>query len=626
MTDDSGSLPIFASDPLSSVTYATQEILLVLSLGGVAVLHLGPWVALAVAVLLVVVVASYRQVVRAYPGGGGSYEVVARNLGRNPSLVVAGALLVDYVLTVAVSVAAGVDNVVSALPWLHEHRVALAVAVVVVLVAVNLRGARQSSRPFATVTYLFVAVLGFTVVVGLARVLLGDPPVAETAGYAVRAQQPDPTGIALALLLLRAFASGCTALTGVEAISNGVPAFREPKGRNAGRTLLIMGALAVSLVTGLSLLAMLSGVKVTEHPCDLVGFPGCESTAQPTVVAQVGAAVFGAGSFPFYAVQAGAALILLLAANTAFNGFPMLGALLAQRRYLPRQLHTRGDRLAHSNGIVVLGLLAVLLIALFEGSTTALIQLYIVGVFTSFTLSQLGMVRHWNWVLAQAEEPRERNRAHRARLINATGAALTGIVLLVVLATKFTHGAYLVVLAVPLVFLLMRAIHRHYREVRRELAAGREQPDPPAEVHAIVLVSTVHKPVLLALSIARASRPDTLTALTVDVDEGDTKLLRAEWRRHAIPVPLAVVESPYREITSPVVHHVRDILRRDPNDLVCVYIPEYVVGHWWEQFLHNQSALRLQWRLRFVPGAVVVRVPWQLGSAGGRGAAPAATE
>ncbi|WP_406692100.1 APC family permease [Saccharopolyspora sp. ID03-671] len=605
-------LPVFASDPLSSVTYATQEILLILSLGGLAVLHLAPWVGLGVVLLLAVVVASYRQVVHAYPSGGGSYEVAARNLGRNASLVVAAALMVDYVMTVAVSVAAGVDNLVSAVPALYPSRVWLAVVLVLVLAALNLRGARESGRAFAVPTYLFVTAMGLTVLVGLVQTAAGHPPVAESAGWGIRPEQTDLTGIALVFLLLRAFASGCTALTGVEAISNGVPAFRRPRAHNAGRTMLIMGGLAIGLFSGVTALAVISGVRVAENPCDLIGFPGdCRNSGQRTVIAQLAASVFGDGSVMFFVVQAGAALILVLAANTAFNGFPMLGSLLAQRRYLPRQLHTRGDRLAHSNGIVVLGAVSIALIASFGGSVTALIQLYIVGVFLSFTLCQVGMVRHWNHELRESDDP---GRAHRARLINAVGAVLTATVLCVVLATKFTHGAYLVVLAIPLLFLLMRGIHRHYRQVRRELEPESGLLDSPSRVHAVVLVSTVHKPALRAMAFARAARPDTLTALTVEVDEADTHLLRSEWERLGIDFPLEVVESPYRDITRPIVGYIKDLRRSRARDLVCVYIPDYVVGHWWEGLLHNQSALRLTWRLRFEPGVVVVSVPWQLDS------------
>ncbi len=608
-------LPIFASDPLSSVAYATQEILLVLTLGGLAYLFLAPWVGLAVVVLLAVVVASYRQVVRAYPSGGGSYEVASRNLGPSAGLVVAAALLVDYIMTVAVSVAAGVDNIISAVPALNPYRVAICVGFVTALMAMNLRGVRESGRTFAWPTYLFITGVLVMVALGIGRAVAGDAPVAESAGWQVRPEQVGLTGLALAMLTLRAFASGCTALTGVEAISNGVPAFRPPKAENAARTMLAMGAVAITLFAGITALALITDVRVAEHTCDLVGFPGdCENDPQRTVIAQLAAAVFGGNSVGFFVIQATTALILVLAANTAFNGFPLLGSILAQDRYLPRQLHTRGDRLAFSNGIVVLALIAAVLIWVFDGSVTRLIQLYILGVFTSFTLSQAGMVRHWNRALATVADPVSRRRLHRSRVINAVGCVLTALVLVIVLATKFTHGAYLVVIAVPVLFAVMRGIRRHYDRVGAEL-----EPEPggvvmPARIHAVVLVSRVHRPTLQALAYARATRPDTLTAVTVGIDAEDVTRLRRQWAERELGVTLVVLDSPYREITNPVLDHVNQLREAGPRDLVVVYIPEYVVGRWWEQLLHNQSALRLKARLLFQRRIMVVSVPWQLES------------
>ncbi len=417
-------------------------------------------------------------------------------------------------------------------------------------------------------------------------------------------------------LLLRSFSSGCTALTGVEAISNGVPAFRKPKALNAARTMTAMGAVAVVMFGGITALALISKVHIAENPCDLTGFAGnCQTDPQRTVISQIGAAVFGGDhALLFYVLQAATALILILAANTAFNGFPLLASILARDRYLPRQLHTRGDRLAFSNGIVALAGVAVLLTVAFDGSTTRLIQLYILGVFTSFTLCQAGMVRHWNRVLAGTTDPRERRTAHRSRLINALGAGLTAIVLVVVLITKFTHGAYLVVIAIPLLYGMMRAIHRHYTHVRDELLPDEESELLPSRVHATVLVSSLHKPSQRAIAFARATRPDTLTAITVNVDDTDTRDLQRQWEQRNMKIPLKVIESPYREITRPVVQYVTNIRRASPRDVVCVYIPEYVVGRWWENALHNQSSLRLKGRLLFEPGVMVTSVPWQLRS------------
>jgi amino acid transporter len=609
-------LPIFASDPLSSVAYATQEILLVLALGGLAYLYLAPWVALAVVVLLAVVVVSYRQVVRAYPSGGGSYEVASRNLGRHAGLVVAAALMVDYVMTVAVSVAAGVDNIISAVPELNPHRVAINIGFVVILTAMNLRGVRESGRTFAVPTYLFIAGVLIVIAVGLGRVALGSTPVAESAGWQIRPHHVGLTGLALTLLALRAFASGCTALTGVEAISNGVPSFRPPKSENAARTMAAMGALAITMFAGITALALIAHVHIADNACDLIGFPGdCTTAPQRTVIAQLAAATLGGHHSPgFYYIQAATALILILAANTAFNGFPLLAAILAEDRYLPRQLHTRGDRLAFSNGIILLAVVAGGLIYAFDGSVTRLIQLYILGVFTSFTLSQMGMVRHWNRVLRVERDPVVRRRVHRSRAINAVGAVFTALVLVIVLGTKFTHGAYLVVIAVPLLFALMEAIHRHYDRVSAEL-----EPEPrgevlPARIHAVVLVSRLHRPTLRALAFARAARPDTLTAVTVSTSPSEARALQARWAERGIPVPLTVLDSPYRDITGPVLDYVAALRRDGPRDLVAVYIPEYVVGHWWEHLLHNQSALRLKARLLFQRQVMVISVPWQLRS------------
>ncbi|MGK5548293.1 APC family permease, partial [Streptomyces sp. URMC 127] len=613
-------LPIFASDPLSSVAYATQEILLVLTLGGMAYLHFTPWIAAAVVVLMTVVVLSYRQVVHAYPSGGGSYEVASTNLGASAGLVVAASLLVDYVMTVAVSVASGVDNIISAVPGLADHRVAMAIGFVVLLTGANLRGVRESGRAFAAPTYLFIAGVLIMVATGLLRYLLGHPPVSESAGYGIEADPADANlaGLALVMLALRAFSSGCTALTGVEAISNGVPAFRKPKSKNAATTMSAMGTIAVTMFAGVTTLALVAKVHITEDPCRLTGLPGdCAAHTQRTVIAQLAAAVFGGEqSLGFYYVQAATALVLILAANTAFNGFPLLASILAQHRYLPRQLHNRGDRLAFSNGIIALALAAGLLLWFYKADVTSLIHLYILGVFTSFTLSQTGMVRHWNRLLRTESDPVVRRQGQAARVINAIGAVITGLVLVIVLATKFVQGAWLAVAAATVLWTMMRAIRRHYDATAAELAVTdpRAELTRPSRVLAIVLVSTIHKPTLRALAYARAFKPDQLEALTVAVDRDETKSLERAWEALDVDVPLKVIDSPYREITRPVVEYVRSMRRTSPRDVVGVFIPEYVVGHWWENLLHNQSALWLKSRLLFTPGVMVTSVPWQLTS------------
>jgi amino acid transporter len=614
-------LPVFASDPLSSVAYAPGEVLLVLSVAGVSAYHFSPWIAVAVVVLMFTVVASYRQNVHAYPSGGGDYEVATTNLGPKAGLTVASALLVDYVLTVAVSIASGIENLGSAIPFIVEHKVLCAVAVIVLLTLMNLRGMKESGKLFAIPTYVFVAGVFIMIAWGAYRgLVMGDTMKAPTADYTIRAEHQGLAGFALVFLLLRAFSSGCAALTGVEAISNGVPAFRKPKSKNAASTLALMGALAVTMFCGIIALAMSTHVRMAEKPGeDLLhnGTPLGSGYVQNPVISQVAEAVFGNGSFLFIVLAAATALVLFLAANTAYNGFPLLGSILAQDRYLPRQLHTRGDRLAFSNGIVLLAGAAVLLVVIYGADSTRLIQLYIVGVFVSFTLSQTGMVRHWNRHLATERDPAKRRRMIRSRAINAFGAFFTGLVLVVVLATKFTHGAWVALLGMVIFYGTMTAIRKHYDRVSEEIAAPDEPTDDsvrPSRVHSIVLVSKVHRPTLRALAYAKLMRSDQLEALSISVDPAETKALKEEWERRGINVPLKILDSPYREITRPIIEYVRGLRRESPRDAISVFIPEYVVGHWYEHLLHNQSALRLKGRLLFTPGVMVTSVPYQLES------------
>ena len=607
-------LPVFASDAMSSVAYAPEEIFLTLSVAGVSAYALAPWIGLAVAIVLLTVVTSYRQNVHAYPSGGGDYEVATVNLGRRAGLTVASALLVDYTLTVAVSISAAAANIGALVPYVADNKVPFAVGAIVLLTAVNLRGIRESGAAFAVPVYAFMIGIGAMIVWGLTRVLIfGDPVRAASADLRLVAEGDAFTGLALVLLILRSFTQGAAALTGVEAISNGVPAFRKPKSRNAATTLLLLGTLSVAMFMGLIALAGLTGVKMASDPeTQLAGAPA--GYVQQTMVAQLADAVFSSFRPGFFFVVVMTALILALAANTAFNGFPVLGSILAQDRYLPRQLHTRGDRLAFSNGILILAAFAVVLVVGFQAEVTRLIPLYTVGVFVSFTLSQSGMVRHWNRLLRSETDGGERRRMRRAQTINGFGAIMTGVVLITVLITKFTLGAWIAIAAMAGFFVLMLAIQRHYDRVSAELVIGEIDGVLPSRNHAIVLVSTLHKPALRALAYARATRPDALEALTVNVDDADTKRLMREWEKRSIPVPLKVVESPYREITRPVLEYVKRVRTKSPRDVVTVFIPEYVVGHWWEQLLHNQSALRLKGRLLFQPGVMVTSVPWQLES------------
>ena len=619
-------LPVFASDTLSSVAYAPDEILLTLGLAGGALAVTRSWpVALAVVVVMVVVVACYRQNVHAYPSGGGDYEIASTNLGPRAGVTVASALIVDYVLTVAVSISSGVQNASAAFGFLEGHEVLAGLVLIAVLTGVNLRGVRESGRTFAIPTYLFMLTVLGMALVAVVRRTTGTLPQAESAGLTLA---PEPGfeqlgTLAMAFLVLRAFSSGCAALTGVQAISNGVPAFRHPKSRNAASTLVLMGAVAVSLFVAMIALAQWTGVQIAEDPETQLlrdGVPVGEDYVQHTLMGQVSHAVFDGFTPGVVLVAVVTGLILVLAANTAFNGFPVLGSILARDGYLPTQLYSRGDRLAFSNGILLLAGAAALLITVYDASVTRLIQLYIVGVFVSFTVSQTGMVRHWNRLLAVEQDTAARRRIKRRRALNGLGAVLSGAVLLVVVVTKFAEGAGFAVAAIAGIYLVMNGIRKHYDMVGDELSVPEgdtSQSLLPSRVHAIVLVSTIHKPTLRALAYAKATRPSTLKAVTVDIDPERTAALQAEWDRRAIPVPLTALDSPYRDATRPVVQLVKSIRAGNPRDLVVVYIPQYVLGHWWEQVLHNQSALRVRGRLTFIPGVVVASVPWQLASSEG---------
>ena len=631
-------LPVFASDALSSVAYAPNEIFLTLSLAGIAAFTFSWQIGLVVALVMLVVVLSYRQNVHAYPSGGGDYEVATVNLGHTAGLVVASALLVDYVLTVAVSISSAAQYAASILPFIRDHETLLAVGAVVLLTTMNLRGVRESGVLFAVPTYIFmVSVLGMAAI-GLFRWATGTLPLAESARFGVAAQPQYSQGLVTVVgvfLLLRAFSSGCAALTGVEAISNGVPAFRRPKSRNAATTLGLLGAIALTMLLSVVALANRMGVVYVdelapwEHltlngrlgeatPGHDVVFADGSTYHQAPILGQLAEGIFDFFPPLVWLITAATFLILVLAANTAFNGFPVLGSILARDGYLPRQLHTRGDRLAFSNGIIMLAGAAVLLIVAFDAEVSRLIQLYIVGVFVSFTLSQLGMIRHWGRELRLVTDHRARLRMQRSRVINAIGLGLTGTVLVIVLITKFTHGAWIAILAMGALFFLMHGIKSHYEHVSRELDPATTNVSRvralPSRVHAVVLVSKVHLPTIRTLAYARASRPSTLEAITVDVDPDETAQTKADWEKLDIPVTLKVLASPYREVIRPILRYVRKVHRTSPRDLVVIYIPEYVVGRWWENVLHNQTALRLKSALHHTPGVMVASVPWLLGS------------
>ncbi len=572
-------LAVFSSDALSSVAYATEEMLLVLVLAGSGALGLSLPISLVIVGLLVIVGASYYQTIHGYPSGGGAYIVAHDNLGVWPGLTAGAALLTDYVLTVAVSTTAGIAAITSAFPALLPYRVELCLLAIVLIAWANLRGVRESGTLFAIPTYGFVLIFLALITVGLVRLATGTLPPVEA--QAVAAAEGGAQALTL-FLILRAFASGCTALTGVEAISNGIPAFRPPEARNAGKTLVTMVALLATMFLGISFLARVLGVAPLEHE---------------TVVSQIGRQVFGAG--PLYlALQAATALILVLAANTSFAGFPWLSAILARDRYLPRQLTNRGDRLVFANGIALLAILSSFLVVVFGGQTHRLIPLYAVGVFMSFTLSQAGMVRHWHKLRGQ-------NWPWKAA-VNGLGAMATGVVLVVIVATKFVHGAWVVLLLIPLFVWMFHTIRRHYLAVAEQLSLEGLQPEKWTGLatrkrsKVVVAVSGMHRGTLAALRFARSLSKD-VTAVVVDVDPEITAPLLDKWPAWGQKIPLKVLESPYRSTLEPMLAYLDEVDRSEPErGLAIVVLPEFVPARRWHHLLHNQTA-------RMIKGALLYR-------------------
>jgi hypothetical protein len=612
-------LPIYASDALSSVAYAPDEILLTLALAGSLALIKSVWVGVVVACVLAVVVLSYRQTVHAYPSGGGDYEVVTTNLGPSWGLLVASALLVDYVLTVAVSISSGANYLTTIFPGLRGSEVPIAVGLIIFLTLVNLRGTREAGTAFAIPTYAYMIAIAVMIIVGFVRLFMGNLPMADSAAYDIHAASSHLdglTGLGGVFLLMRAFSSGCAALTGVEAISNGVPNFKRPKSRNAGITLLMLGGIAASMMISILVLARHTGLQMVDDT-SMVYLHG---SAQPDVhfapvISQLASTIFGDGSLLFIFVTAVTGFILILAANTAFNGFPTLASVLSRDSFLPRQLYKRGDRLSYSNGIMALAVGASALVILFDASVTRLIQLYVVGVFVSFTLSQLGMIRHWNKRLRLPQNGSERSKVLRSRSVNIIGFMMTGFVLAVVLVTKFTHGAWITVLLIALVFTIQRLIRRHYDTIRGQLRVEdwHTRRALPSRVRALVLVSNLSKPSMRAIATARAQAPINLEIVSVVSDLEEEKHIRREWKESGLPVPLTLVASPFRDITQIVISYVRSRRQRSPEEMLVVYIPEFLVRHWWENILHNQMALRLSRSLLRIPGVVLTIVPWKLG-------------
>ena len=611
-------LPIFASDPLSSVAYGPQELLMILTLGGISFLTFAPGIALMVALLLTVIVLSYRKVIQAYPSGGGDYEVAKKNLGRGASLVVASALLLDYVMTVAVSIASGTDNLISAFPEIAPYRVEIAIGFLLLIFGINLRGIRESGFSFAIPTYIFISTVFLMIGTGLYKVLvLGQTLVTTSSGYEVSAAHEfldNPAQVAVVLLLLRAFASGCSALTGIEAIANGVPAFREPKIRNANITMSFMGATAVLMFLGTTWLALTAGVKYIESPGDQLGNADFFSTnPQQSLMAQIGIAVFGHNSLLFYVLQAATAAVLLLAANTAFNGFPLLSSVLSRDGFAPKMLQTRGDRLVYSNGMLSLAVVAGALIVVYQASVTNLIQLYILGVFTSFTVGQIGMIVHWRRGIK--ENRIGKKEAFSGLAINGFGALLTSSVLVIVTITKFTHGAWLVFIIMPMLWVLMYETKKYYAEVDKEIQLKPEIQFGSKGDYAIVLMDKLTAPQLKALDYALSSKHDKLEVVHIAVDPERAEAFEKEWTEYGIQVPLRIIPSPFRDFGAPLSEYLTEYRAMHEEQRMAVYLPKYVVGHWWEHIFHNHRANRIRKQLMYVRGAMIVLVPWRLESA-----------
>jgi len=597
-------LAVLSSDALSSVAYATEEILRVLMIGGIAAMSLVTPIGALIAAVMIVVVFSYRQTIHAYPSGGGAYIVAKDNLGRTPSLVAAASLLIDYVLTVSVSIAAGVAAITSAFPQWQPHVVALCLGFVLMLMLGNLRGIRESGQLFAGPTYFFIISILAMIAVGAVRYFTGTlQPLAPP-------DHPLPSGTTMLPLfvLLTAFSNGCTALTGVEAVSNGVPAFRPPESRNAAATLVAMAGLAITMFIGITLLA---------HAYEIV------PNDAETVVSQIARATFGGRGWIYYAVQAATMAILVLAANTAYADFPRLASIMARDRFLPRQFMNQGDRLAFSNGILILSVLASALLVVFEGDTHALIPLYMIGVFVSFTLSQAGMVVHWR-KLGQGRtaggrpvspKPRSGEGGWRSSAaINGFGAVVTGIVLVIVAITKAAEGAWIIIVMIPVLVGIFEITRRHYDHVAAELTLRGWQPEPTGRHVVIVPIGGLQRAVVKALRYARTLSKD-VRAVYVELDPTATETLRRQWKEWGQGVDLIVLESPYRSLMEPLLDYIEELQEVEPAAYVTVILPEFVPRRLWQHLLHNQHALLIKGALLFKPNVVVTSVPYHLGRA-----------
>ena len=610
---------MYSANAFSSTSYAPDEILMTLALGGVALVALGPQIGLAVVAVMLLIVLSYRVSVRAYPRGG-DYQIASANLGPRAGVTVAAAMMLDLVFTVAVSVAALAQYLIALVPALAGRELWIALGAVVALALANVRGAGRGRRSTAVLVYLFLGGMLALLVTGLVQENTGTLAPAASAGLTTVPEPAFASGLgalALGVLVLRAFSSGSALATGVEVPVSNVASMAQPRIRTARFVMLVMGLLAAAMTFGVMHLAASTGVVVTLEPGSLRQADGSalpQGYVQNPVLAQLARAVFGEGTVPAMVLISSVVVLLAIAAQSAFSSFPDLVSRLATDGYLPRQLATRGDRLTFTRSILLLTLAALLLVAVFRAQTALLVQLYVIGVFLAFTLSQLGMVRHWRRALVTTPG-RQARTAVRSRLaVNSVGFAVTALVAIVVLTTRFVQGAWVALLAIALLVLVMTRVRGHYTDVAAELALTPDEDARalPARVHALILVSTVHRPTLRALAYARASRPSTLQAVVVDLAAERTEELLEEWGRLQVEVPVTVLASPYREMTAPLIRHLRALRRTSPRDLVVVYIPEYVVAPGWHALLHNRTAARIKQRLHREPGVMVASVPWQL--------------
>ena len=575
-------LAVFSSDALSSVAYATEEIFLVLTLAGAAMVGYSIPLSLSIIGLLIILTMSYRQIIFEYPEGGGAYIVGKSNLGEWPGLVAAAALMIDYVLTVAVSVAAGMAALISAVPALLPHREALCVAAILLVTVVNLRGVRESGQFFAVPTYIFIATIAAMLGVGVVQILFGHAARVEPLPSMA------PTEPLTLFLLLRAFSSGCTALTGVEVISNGVSAFKKPEPKNAAFTMIGMAVILGTMFIGISAMAYYFGIVPKE---------------EETVVSQIARATFGTGMM-YFLVQASTMTILILAANSSFNGFPRLASILARDSYMPHQMSMMGDRLVFSNGVIILGVFSCLLIVLFNGDTHALIPLYAVGVFLSFTISQAGMVKRW---LVKKGPHWEKKL-----LVNGVGAVTTAIATLIIASTKFAHGAWIVIVLIPMLIMFFRAIRSHYKAVSEQVALSRGHRPPMPRRNIVVLpIGGVNRAVIRAVDYAR-SRSGDIRAVLVDVDPEETARVEIQWAQWGCGVPLTVLPSPYRSVLSSLLDYIEQVLQKDQECWVTVVIPEILPARWWQNILHNQRAFMLKGALLFKDRVILTDVPYHL--------------